>query len=410
MIESKPMLMRMASWLAPLALGGMALLACDVFDPSLYMMASDGGDAAVDAPLEGGTEDCGPRRFPSERPGGDDGDDVGEVVFVLKDIVFNQLGGRWKRIGFDLDGLCTTMDAPRGECTPQEPIVDGEGGIDNAFAGRLFVTINAAFQGKLEQTAQSFQNLGVGALALIVRGWNGTDTDPLVDVVVAQTVFGTTAGAVMQPGFDPALVQIVPEMDGQPAHLALGSTPLPPPVWDGTDVFFVRNDAFVDGDVAQPIVRDEQAYVVDGRLVVKIPDRITLAFSGGDQGVLIRVRGTVSQIQMPMDPAALDAQVDATISGRWAVSDIIQSATALGICEGTPTYDLALDTIRNAADVLSRPGGDASQPCDAVSFGFLLTGWRGAIGGTVEPPPLPNLCLPEGGMPDAGMPDADTGG
>ncbi len=399
MIDFCSMAMRIW-WVLFLAVGGGGGLAgCDVFDPSLYMRAGDGGgDAASDGGAEGGAADCGPRRFPKERPMADDGSDVGEVAVVLKDIVFNQLAGRWRGIGFDLDGICTTTESPRSECRSVEPIVDGEGGIDNAFGGRLFVTINAFFQSRLEQTAQTFQALGVGSLAVIVRGWNGTPNDPSVDVIVAQTVFGTTAAMAAMPDFDPARVQILPETDDEPARLVLddgsgGTMPLPPPTWDGNDVFFVRSDAFVDGDIGQPIVRDERAYVVDGQLVVQIPDRITLAFSGGSQGVLIRVQRTVSRIQMPSSPTELDASLDATIAGRWAVSDIVQSATALGICAGTSNYDTALNVIQGAADLLSRPDGDPSQECDAVSFGFRMTGRRGVVGGTVDPPPLPNPCL-----------------
>ena len=383
---------------------GVLLGACNVFDPSLYMDAgSDGGavDASPDAPDAGG--ECDDRRVPPPRPTVDDGTSGDDVVVVLRDIQFNQLGGAWREIGFDLDGYCTTTEAPQSECTPPRAIDDGVGGIDNSFASNLFQSVNLAFGGQLEQTARSFQSLGVGALAVIVREWNGMAEDPRVDVVVAQTVFGTTAAAVADPDFQPGQVEPIVGDDGTPRLLDDMGNEVPPPAWDGTDVFYLRTDAFVDGDLDQPIVRDEQAYVTGGRLYVQIPDRITLAFSGGDQGVLIRVRGAVAELSLPLGGG--DEALPATIGGRWSVDDIIRSASAIGICEGTPTYDIAIDTIRNAADVLSRPGGDTSQPCDAVSFGFRLSGTPADIGGVVEPPPLPDRCaaMSGGGGGTGGM-------
>ena len=339
---------------------------------------------------------------PPERPGTpDDGTDAGERVYVVRDVVFDQGGERWRNIGFDLDGRCSVPpDFADIECQPRNasasPEPDGEGGIDNSFGHNLFPVVELTVPG-LEEVSRGYQARGIGAVLMQVNGWNGTANDARVEVVAAVTVFGTPGDAAMT---EPPEVRQTP--DGPETA---GGDPLPEPTWDGNDWFWVRSDNFLDGQLSQPLVRDDNAYVAGNVLVIRLPERTDFIFPGEDLGLLVRLTGAVATARIDGGGASL---TDITVAGRWPMFDLLDTAEAVGVCPGATEHDILLNQLDRIVDVRATPGsGGGSVPCDAVSLGLKFEqGVQVRFAALAEGDPVPDACAAMGsdaGIPDAGM-------
>lgn len=368
----------------PLVLAG-----CNVYDPSLL-----DHDSGPPPPA------CELRHPPDRPPGADDGMDIGELTFTVKDVIFDQSGERWRDMGFDLDGLCTLAPEFQSECRPPaataSPKVDGNNGIDNSFGSDLFPTLDLAVPG-LEMTSREYQVRGVGAVAIRIRDWNGEDDDPHVDVTMAVTVIGAAAA---MDGSAPAVV-FTP---GAPPELADGS-PVPLPLWDGTDYMWLRDDNFFEGDLERPLIRDSNAYIAGRRLVVSLPDRTDFVFPGMDIGLLVRLTAAVAVVRISADNTQLD-QIN--MGGRWPVLDLLSTAESMGVCRGTDYYILLGNQLDRIVDLRARPGsGGPMVDCDALSLGLgFLEGHRVEVAAVAPGPPLEDACaaMMDGGVPaDSGM-------
>lgn len=364
---------------------------CSVYDPALIDRDSGPPDAGLrDA---GAPRDAGPcnSRVPPPRPTIADGPDGPETTFALKDVVLDQGGDQWRDIGYNLDGLCSSPPDPIVECRPPRvtasPEVDGMDGIDNGF-GHNFYPLIAVTLPTLEADARAAQEAGIGALVLRVRAWNGTGDDPRVDITVTQSVFGMpgTPDAGVPGGGDGGLPTVP---DGG----------LPPPAWMGDDYFWGRDDTFLDGNPERPRVRDDNAYVVDRVAVFRIPDRTEVLFTASEQGVLVRLTGGIATGRLSDDGQRIE---NVTIAGRWAITDMLETAERVGVCRGTAQYNIVSNLLDNTADVRSTPGtGGDGVPCDAISVGVTFTGYRAHLAGIATAPALPNPCALDGGV-DAG--------
>lgn len=356
------------------------LVGCSVFDPSLV---------EIDAGTDGGTDtgaDVSPdglRHRPERPPASTEGPDVEVLTVALRDVVLNQDGERWRSIGLDLDGLNSVGDDPPVECVPPTedamPPLDGDFGIDNVFGASLYPLVQLAIP-NLETDARAAQLGGLGTLVLRIFGWNGTPNDPRVDVLLTQAAAGTRVEDVADFTFDGFTLT---EDGGNPA---------PPPAWEeGTeDVFFGRDDTFQMGNESQPLVRDDNGYVRDGTIVMRLPDRIDILFFAGDtQGVRVRLTDGTAL-------ATLDEDLGfsaATVIGRWGINDLLDTGNNIGICVGSPQRDLVDRQLMRIADVRSRPGtGGEGVTCDALSLGVNFIGKKARWAGLGPSRPLPDPC------------------
>ncbi|AKF08590.1 hypothetical protein DB32_005739 [Sandaracinus amylolyticus] len=359
--------------IAPLASG------CRVYDPALLDRVDAGGGSA-----------CEQRTQPPTRPDVADGDGP-EVAFGLRMVVMEQ-GNDWPAYGYDLDGFCTEQPDLMSECVPpaeRNPPVDGAGGVDNVFGFRFFPLVDATTP-DLESEAQEAQEKGQGLPIIRLRGWNGEPNDSRVDAAIMQAVFGAPGDASDEP----------PSVPADPASSR--------PVWDGRDWFWVRDDAFLMDDLGRPLIRDDNAYVADGVLVVRLPDRVDIIFPADAYGVLVRLTGAQATGRISADGTMLE---DVRVAGRWSLNDLLVTARNIGVCEGETEYDLLNSQLDRIADVRSTPGsGGPGVVCDAISLGVGFTGTRVRVAGLAEGPPLADLCATtsDGGTADAGVPDGGT--
>lgn len=367
---------------------------CQVYDASLL-------DAGVDAGgVDAGDVDAGPcnSRVPPARPDTPDGPDTEEVIFGLRQALLDQIPGEaWREIGLDLDGLCTSAPVYDTECTPPrraQPPVDGVDGIDNTFGSHLFPLVDLAVMG-LQDTARAAQEEGKVPMVRI-RGWNGLDDDPRVDVTISNAIYtvNDAGDGTPQPhrvvAFEP-----VDEVSGE--RLAF-------PRWDGTDFGFFRDETFFDGDPDRPLIRDDNAYIVDRWLVARLPARVEILFPADEVGVLVRLTDATAMGRISDDGLTLE---NAVVSGRWAVWDLLATAENIGVCQGTGQYSILEGQLDTIADIRSLSGtGGPGVTCDAISVAVEFTGTRMLYGGLTPGPPIANVCVDgDGGAPglDAGV-------
>jgi len=384
------------------------LASCSAFDASLIEPGEldagspdevDAGsfDAGAVEPVDAGPViPLGLRKPPPRPTNGDPGGEM-ELTMAMRDVVLNQDGDRWRDIGLDLDDLDSQPPVPDVECVPPdtdaEPILDGDDGIDNAFGDELYPIVRLALP-NLEEQARANQELGLGTILVRIRGWNGTANDPRVDAYISQAAAGTPADpeSVRFEGFD-----LVNVDDGLPAPL---------PAWDGSDNWFARDDTFFMGMEDTPVIRDDNAYVVERTVVARLPDRIDiLFFAGADAGV--RVRLTDGWTFATFNEDFTETEI-ATVAGRWAILDLLETGDNIGICTGSAERRIVENQLDAVADVRSRPGtGGPGVPCDAVSLGVTFRGVVSHWGGLGPSLPLPDPC--DGADADAGPGDPDAG-
>ena len=392
---------RSSCLLAPLlALASTAALhaGCSVYDPKLLETdANDPPDTATPIDARGPTAS----RQPPTRPSApDDGVGIAQLTFALRNSLLDQ-GSGWTQIGYDLDGVTTNATTSFAtQCLPPSsarPPSDGADGIDNVFGGRFFPLVNAVIPG-LQDTARLAQEQGIGMPVIRVIDWNGTPNDSRVDCVMTTAVFSTSADG---EGTAPPEVNIV-----SPRSILLPSGDQAPyPVWDGLDWVWARSDTFV-GVLERPLIRDDNAYVANGQVVVRLPAGIQLVFPAAEVGILVRLSEAI--IVGTLTPSR--ELTDVTVTGRWSIVDLLSTAEAIGICAGTMQYTLLESQLNEFADIRRTPpaAGEMNLTCDALSVAVIFRGSPIRIAGLATGLTVMSRCalMGDAGVADAGPRDA----
>jgi hypothetical protein len=328
-------------------------------------------------------------RTPPKRPHAstNDGQDIPEVVFAHRDVRFNQLPDAWKEIGLNLDGRCSTPENALSECARGSGAtqLDGVGGIDNVFGSQLFTLVSLQYKPRpdvpndsLETYAIELQASGESVLLVRIRNWNGRADDSHVSVDISSSVFGIVGTG--DPFTPPSSA---PCMDGPGGDCT--------PAWagDGDDWFWARSDNFLIGDPAQPKILDDNAYIANDTLVMSIPDRSEIKYTGPTLGLAIVLTEGVAVGEISPDRMTMST----TVSGRWSRNDLVETAEYVGVCAGTATYDILQRALTGMLDVRSdRASAGSDVPCDALTMALPSTGYRARFGGVVVGPDILNGC------------------
>ncbi len=349
---------------------------------------SSGCDSYDESLLSGNAQGCadGAAKPPSPPTIVATGENVPEVVFALRDVTFDQRPTLWQTLGYDLDNRCTDVLNSLSECllSASGPQIDGERGIDNVFGSQLYTLVNLQYEGRpgvmndtLDLYGKDTQASGESVIIVRIRNWNGEANDERVTVDISTTVFGLPGD-----GSDTA---------PDPAPCADGAGEDCVPGWAGTgdDWFWVREDSFLVGDLAQPKIVDENAYITDNTFVMRIPDRAQIRFTGSILGLSVALTQGIATARISEDRQTLTA----VVSGRWAKNDLIETAENVGVCAGTPTFDALLLALNAMLDVRSDPetaGPDV--PCDAISMAIGFNGFRARVAGLEPGPEVPSGC------------------
>lgn len=321
----------------------------------------------------GGEASCDGVTIPDPPAEPDQGGDI-DVVMALRSIELGE-DPEGATLGLDLDAKCTC--APDGpSCQSDVEHCDAPGGVDNS-ARQLFTFLATILTGVDSASMSEGAESGRWSIMVRVRGYNGQASDAKVRV-----------DWYLAGGF-------VDDM-GLPAE----------PAWDGTDAWPISSASFVGEPPFDPTFSqysDENAYVVDGKLVAALPQS-ELRFAGATATMRVRITGGVilaDVVPTTLPSGATYALENGLFAGRWRMADVFQSFSSyrdemgVGICAVGPVYTAAKTQFCNARDIPSALGGTASQPCDAVSlaFGFAASPVQlGPVAGAAVEMPF---CTPE---------------
>ena len=366
--------------------------AATFFLPAFVLLS--GCNAYKEALIEQGAAGCdvGSRRPPGppRADSADAGEDLPELVFALKDVTFDQVPDEWKEIGYNIDNRCTSEANRLAECAPFTPAaqIDGEQGIDNVFGSQLYSLVNLQYEGRpgvpndtLDLYGKQTQESGESVILVRIRGWNGQPNDTRVTVDISTSVYGIAGTTTSPPNLAPCA-------DGA------GDDCLPSWSGNGNDWFYARADNFLVNDPTQAKIVDDNAYISNNTFVMRIPDRSEIKFTGSTLGLTVLLTAGIATAEISEDRMSLRA----TVAGRWAKNDLIETAEHVGVCVGTPTYDFRLIALIGRLDVRSDPAtANPDVPCDAISMGIQFNGYRANFGGLVAADPVPNGCA-DGGI------------
>jgi hypothetical protein len=331
--------------------------------------------------IDAGIEDPCRKHHPPPEPSADKlppGAGASNYVFAIRRF-YGRPNGRL--LGYDLDGRCTgnststTSDSP---CRPPKsakgPVVDGDGGVDNALVASLDqVGIVTKVEDPLAAAANT--NIDRGAFTNLIGlfGYNGQPND---DEIFSQV--GTAVG-LASTGCD-------------------GDGGTDAPAWDGCDKWIHGPGSIVNSAASPTAVWKDlnEGYVMDDTLVVKAK-RMPLGLIYGE--LMLRDATMTARITRADGGAVL--LTDGIVAGRALATDVIRVVQHFYfesqlICQSPNLMTVLSSTVCAVRDVPLEPDDDGrDQPCDAVSFAFGFDAELAEVG-------------LGGDLPDAGCPEPDA--
>jgi len=321
---------------------------------------------------------CDHAEPPAAPSGSDTGDNIGFTAAIYTidwgDTDDAQGKPRAMSIGYDLDGLCTSLlDSPR--CEPASwtgtTLTDGPDGIDNAI-GMLLYDQGTAFGLKpftssfLTQSTQSGEQAPPGIIR--VSGYSGFAVDPLVTVE--------------------------------------WFVPLPPatkPKWDGTDSWPILHgtaDATGSSSVVSHYV-DHAAYVTGYELVAHFASGAPIE---------------ISNVPVQTTTMLITANLSQPVQGQWEMNNGIVAGvgTAAELFHDVPALSASFAGVDDAGKPnaicknqtalypkiktwlcshFDTPASGGST-CSAASFGMSFTARAGNVGAIAPAAPPVVYCAP----------------
>jgi hypothetical protein len=350
----------------------------------------DDGDAAPDAPAEGGCAHAVPPGPPStdDTPDGGDGGGV-DLVMAMDSLDFgskpSMTGQQFDPndpLGFDLDGVCTCIDDGGPSCTSKMVTCDTAGGRDES-ANVLLAQLGNA-DGHLSQ-ANLVADLRSGQFGMLVhvQGYNGLANDQAVTVDFFPSP-GTTR-----------------DMSGNPI----------PPNFDGQDQWLVTNASVLAGSKPNytSFYEDNHAYVNNHVLVTQLTMGFPLLIrpdTGGNDNPITFVLSTfTATARLVQGDAGGWTLQEGTVGARWPTTAALYAFHVLadldggGLCGSNISYQFLQGQICSSPDIAADPGNDnKGTACNALSMGLGFTASPALFGDEFTPTIVPTDC-PDGWAP-----------
>ncbi len=358
--------------------------------------------AAGDCWWSGGSEECRTAGvpLPSDRPIGEDDASLPEIYLGFTQI---RLGTKtpegeptdsaWGKFGFDLDGLCTRSNTcPGGDqvsCRSAGPAIPYDGDLcrDNTLA-RLLPTVTAGFDAsdKYGLNEDTFNcQLWRGGYNMLVRvsNYNGEPNDGRVrvDYYLSTGIEETIPWNCPTPNFR-----------AYPRWRSLRT-------W-GVDDRSLTGPISTPGTLPDSKFADVDAYVREGYLVARVPEGTEQGFIGDGnpyRGWLFKPRRGVFVGRLGKEQDGTWKIGDGLLGGRIAKQELVRSFHEAGFCDAGAVntfYSIMIDALNETADVLASGETDATEPCDAVSYGFAFEAGQLLPGKAVKVPPRVECCEP----------------
>jgi hypothetical protein len=289
----------------------------------------------------------------------------------------------WRRIGYDVDGKCTTptlaTSAMPGTCqrpvsAPKDSLTDGDDCRDNNFGSQFLVTLRS-LKPDIETKLNSGLDKGAATLVLVI-----SDLDTTADDTYAPALLYVAA-----PWPDDAGV----------------------PVWNGKDHRQIDSTSLVGGDVTKPIVAFPKGYMKGNTWVSGDFDKTpsVLPFPFGGSVLAIPAESLTLSVDFAADHVTAKASV---LSGAIKSSQFVCALKPALLSQFSCQTFLAqpfIDQFVSWADLSSGAPNflDTTKTCDAMSLGGALDFVQiqtPVQGDVVTVPITPNPCYDGGGIPD----------
>jgi len=399
-----------------LGLAGCALLAlastCKVYPDSLLDPRPGDtpiADGSTGVGFWSGTGDngCFSAKSPTEdlRPAATDASDI-EPFFLGIDQLW--LGGQrldgtidkdaWRDFGFDLDDKCTasaTCDVEHTDSSCKRVTAgqapDGNNCRDNNF-GKLqnIVSGSSDVGGRLGLNDGTFNcGLCYGRYNILIRisGYNGTANDDDIRIDLYRS-----------PGVETELP--LTSCDGDPAARLCW--------WLAASTWTIDRASTVNHQATSGLpeaeIADPHAFVRDGYLVARFPEKALIWFPGTYQKnttfPLQLTRGIVTA-RLARSEDSTWRMTDGVIGGRVTGEDVIWGFRRVGLCESDPLYGVAQSAIKANLDITAAPDAAPDAPCDSISLGVIFAARQATVGKLTDGPQLVE-CPPVGGAAGAG--------
>lgn len=288
----------------------------------------------------------------------------------------------YARMGYNLDGVCTTTSAasrscvspPQTEFYPLDP-TDGPGGRDNMF-GKLIHRVSSD-----RSVSDSFnKTIRDGTLSLVIHvtGYNGLPND---DAVVV-SVYGATMNPVLAPE----------------AGSATGSASADSgrgPTWDGDDGWYAYPD-WVSGGLSAdaganafppPQFKSQYAYVNAAELVAYFA---TVDIGSGLHAVNLYMTATL------VEAGGTWALRNGTIAGAIPLNGFLGIASLIRdptnpntfLCTTSSLYPAYKSYLCSLGDIMQNYSSEPNTSCDAVSVAWeFFADPAKLVGESRDPPP-----------------------
>jgi hypothetical protein len=387
---------------AILPLGCRQLLSSDSYHFDATETPDAGLDAAADRSTSGDATDADANACKLLVPPGpsmtDEAFGTVELVFAMRTIDLGDVPGQdgvpgFQRLGYDLDGRCTSGGDPP-TCTNalrEGPAADGIQGVDDSL-GDMISGIMGKFGQEIITSALVNDQVNKGILPptsiLHISGYDGLQDDNHVDVEWLFPV-NVSAGDAGDDGGGEAAVGI-------------------PPTWSGADTWPVQPNTFVqpkspDGTNPGGAVLERKsvdAWVSHYRLVAKFPEGIPFRFWHFTAGLY----GAVIAADIFPNTATKQFELrKGVVSGKTSMHDVFalipimtkQLPGGFALCTDSPLYGTIRDWMCGYPDLTSAPAGPTPPKCDMLSVAMGFETSAAIVGPTIDEAPPPKLCPPE---------------
>ena len=301
-----------------------------------------------------------------------------ELVFAIREIDLGDRndpdGPTWKKIGYDLDKLCTCSGDPGGSCkSPKETVCDGLDGKDNSLGAFLYQMRNVFkfSDASSEQLSAKFEG-GTNTILVRVRNYNGEANDSQVEV----TWFSSSDFDDTNPN--------PPKWDGSDSWPVLSSSLQPLGATDGGTTYDVEHGKYVD----------KLGYVTNGTLSASLPAGVFVLTPA--QSINFTAAFFTAKLQKSGSTWALE---DGVLAGITAVGEVLGVLSAVEdpvtkkpLCTDNLLYAGVKQIFCDFPDmsVLGTP----TKPCDHFSLGFKMRGDAAKLGTVWTNVPAPSPCAP----------------
>lgn len=276
----------------------------------------------------------------------------------------------WEQYGLNIDGKVSTADSvdlckPAAGGKKSAVYPDGPGGIDNSF-GKNILPIMTSLASDFSAQVNDAINQGRHTVLLRIQGIPPGQTGTFPTQLYSAAMDGTI------------------------------------PSWQGADVWPIRSDCLLGGDLASPKTAFPTAEVALDASGARRFRSITV----GD--IDLRLMSQGFEVSMPIRRARIvmtlsDDNAHATFGMIGGILDteayINELAKVAGsfdptLCPPSSTFESIAQQVRQAADILMDGSQDPSKQCEGISIGLGFDADGALVGPVFEPAIAPDPCNP----------------